>query len=288
MLDYINKYKEYLIIDKKYSENTIKTYIYELCEIDNYFKKDIIQLSSSDIMDYLKKVKIDQRSKIHLISSLKSFYKFLIMEKVIKNSPMELIEIPKITKKLPTVLTIEEIIKILDIKLETPYDYRDKAMLELMYATGLRVSELVDLKLQELDLFNAVVRTMGKGSKERIIPIGDYALDSLKLYINKYRPLLIKETTDYVFLNSRGFNISRQSFFKLVKKQMLVNNIKKNISPHTLRHSFATHMLEYGADLKIIQELLGHSDLSTTQIYTHISNKKLKDDYMNYHPHGKE
>lgn len=288
MEDYINKYKEYLIIDKKYSENTIKTYIYELCEIDNYFDINIINLTTDNILEYLKKIKIDARSKIHLISCLKSFYKFLIIEGVIKKSPMDLIEIPKISKKLPTTLTIDEILKILDIKLETPYDYRDKAMLELMYATGLRVSELVNLKLQEIDLFNAIVRTLGKGSKERIVPIGDYALEYLKIYINDYRSLLIKEATEYVFLNSRGKNISRQSFFKLVKKQMLVNNIKRNISPHTLRHSFATHMLEYGADLKIIQELLGHSDLSTTQIYTHVSNKKLKDDYINYHPHGKE
>ena len=173
MLDYINKYKEYLIIDKKYSENTIKTYIYELCEIDNYFKKDIIQLSSSDIMDYLKKVKIDQRSKIHLISSLKSFYKFLIMEKVIKNSPMELIEIPKITKKLPTVLTIEEIIKILDIKLETPYDYRDKAMLELMYASGVRISELVNIELSDININNSCVKIHGKGNKERLVLFDD-------------------------------------------------------------------------------------------------------------------
>jgi integrase/recombinase XerD len=160
-------------------------------------------------------------------------------------------------------------------------------MLELMYATGLRVSELVNLKLTDVDLESDLLKTMGKGSKERIIPIGDYAIYYLKLYIKEYRPqFLKKENTDYIFLNNLGKKISRQSFFKIVKDEALKKNIKTVFSPHTLRHSFATHLLDRGADIVSIKELLGHSSLATTQIYTHISNKKLQEDYNKFHPHG--
>ena len=167
------------------------------------------------------------------------------------------------------------------------YSYRNKAMLELMYATGLRVSELVNLKLNNIDFDNDLLKTMGKGSKERIIPIGDYAMHYLKLYVNEYRSqLLKKEYTDHLFLNNLGKNISRQSFFIIIKNLAIKKNIKTNFSPHTLRHSFATHLLDRGADIVSIKELLGHSSLATTQIYTHISNKKLQDDYSKFHPHG--
>lgn len=287
---YFDEYQDYLIIDKKYNENTIKTYMYELKKFDNYLTSNhlSINLKSDDIKSFLNSLNINARSKAHMISNLKSFYKFLIIEGVLKNSPMIDVETPKLSKRLPSVLTYEEILELLDIKLENAYDYRDKAMLELMYSSGLRVSELVSLKISDVDIFNATVRIMGKGSKERIVPIGDYALEYLKKYIDIYRPTLLKKTTDYVFLNSLGFAISRQSFFKMIKKQMVLKNIKKDISPHTLRHSFATHLLNYGADLRVIQELLGHSNLSTTQIYTHVSDTKLKSDYTDYHPHGKE
>lgn len=161
-------------------------------------------------------------------------------------------------------------------------------MLELMYATGLRVSELVNLKLHNIDFDMAIVRTFGKGNKERIVPIGDYALDSLKEYIINYRDGMFKKNiNDYLFLNNHGNKLTRQGFFKIIKKQAETKNIKTEFSPHTLRHSFATHLLDYGADLRTIQELLGHSNLSTTQIYTHISKEKLKKNYENFHPHGK-
>ena len=160
-------------------------------------------------------------------------------------------------------------------------------MLELMYSSGLRVSELINLKLNDISLDEDVVRILGKGSKERIVPIGDCAKEALNNYINIYRKDLFKNNrSDYLFLSKNGTKLSRQYFFKLIKKQSSLNNINKNISPHTLRHSFATHMLNYGADLRSIQELLGHSDISTTQIYTHISQSKIKDDYINSHPHS--
>ena len=160
-------------------------------------------------------------------------------------------------------------------------------MLELMYATGLRVSELVNLKVYDVNLEEAIVKTMGKGSKERIIPIGDYALNALTIYINEYRSTLFKkEVNDFLFLNNHGKQMTRQGFFKIIKKLAIEQGIKKDFSPHTLRHSFATHLLSHGADLRIIQELLGHSDVSTTQIYTHVSNEELEDTFKKYHPHG--
>ena len=155
-----------------------------------------------------------------------------------------------------------------------------------MYATGLRVSELVNLKLNDIDLDSDLIRTLGKGSKERIIPIGDYAIYYLKKYILEYRKELLKTNTDYIFLNNHGKKLSRQSFYKLVKELAIKKNIKTEFSPHTLRHSFATHLLDRGADIVSIKEMLGHSSLSTTQIYTHISNQKLKDEYTKFHPHG--
>lgn len=177
---------------------------------------------------------------------------------------------------------------LLDIKVIDKYTARNKAMLELMYSSGLRISELINLRISNVSLSEALVRIFGKGSKERIVPIGDCALNALNKYIFNYRQELLKQNSDYLFLSVRGTKMSRQAFFKIIKKIASEKNIKTDISPHTLRHSFATHMLNYGADLRIIQELLGHSDISTTQIYTHISKNKISDDYLNSHPHSKE
>ena len=192
----------------------------------------------------------------------------------------------KLSKKLPSVLTIDDINNILDIKIKNNFDIRNKAMLEIIYATGLRVSELVNLKIYDIDINEALVRTMGKGSKERIIPIGEYAIEAIKNYLKVRGSFLKKEINDYLFLNNHGKKMTRQGFFKILKKIAKEKNIKKEISPHTLRHSFATHMINNGADLKTIQELLGHSDISTTQIYTHISTEKLKETFKSFHPHG--
>ena len=178
--------------------------------------------------------------------------------------------------------------KLLDIKTETPFDYRNKCMLELLYGTGLRISELISLTINDIDTTNCIVRCIGKGNKERIVPINDYIIESLNNYL-KQRPLLLKKkTTKELFLNSRGDKISREGFFKILKKLLLEKNLNPNISPHTLRHSFATHLLEYGADLRVIQEMLGHSDISTTRIYTHVTNKTIRDNYKKYHPRNDE
>lgn len=287
----IDEFCDYLLIDKHYSKNTIESYKRDLLKYYNYFKVDYVQnINKDDVKKYLKYLNeenMNERSIARNISSLKSFYKYLIIDKIINDNPVESISLPKLGKKLPNTLSEEDINKLLDIKLNDNYSYRNKAMLELMYATGLRVSELVNLKVYDVNLDEAIVKTMGKGSKERIIPIGDYALNSLKVYIDEYRSSLFKrEVNDYLFLNNHGKKMTRQGFFKIIKKLASEQGIKKDFSPHTLRHSFATHLLSHGADLRIIQELLGHSDVSTTQIYTHVSNEELEDTFKKYHPHG--
>lgn len=287
MINFIN----YLLIDKKYSKNTIMSYQNELFKFNDYFSnKKIKNISKIDIRNYIKHLnsqKIDERSIAHSMSVLRSFYKFLSISNDKIENPIQTINLPKIPKKLPNVLSVDDVDKILNIQVVDKYSSRDKAMLELMYSSGLRVSELINLKLNDISLDEDVVRILGKGSKERIVPIGDCAKEALNNYINIYRKDLFKNNrSDYLFLSKNGTKLSRQYFFKLIKKQSSLNNINKNISPHTLRHSFATHMLNYGADLRSIQELLGHSDISTTQIYTHISQSKIKDDYINSHPHS--
>ena len=180
---------------------------------------------------------------------------------------------------------MEETESLLDIEIKTPFDARNKALLELMYATGLRISEAITLEFKNIDIEECIVRVIGKGSKERIVPINDYALEALNDYLKNYRPLLIKnDMNNYLFLNNHGNLLTRQGVFKMIKLECLKKGIKKNISPHTIRHTFATHLLENGADLRIIQELLGHSDISTTQIYTHISNETLHREYNEYFP----
>lgn len=286
----INEFIDYLLFEKKYSQNTIDSYKNDLNKINLYLKKNLTQLTKQDIQKYIQHLaKNESNSSIsRCISTLKSFYKFLEINKYIKNNPITAINNPKTEKKLPKVLTEEEINKLLDITPKTDFDYRNKAMLELMYSSGLRVSELINLTVNDIDLKNTTVRIFGKGSKERIIPLNDFAVEALQNYILYYRPKLFKHgENNYLFLNNHGNKMTRQGFFKILQKLAQEKNIKADFSPHTLRHSFATHLLKYGADLRSIQELLGHSDISSTQIYTHISNENLKKNYQDFHPHGK-
>lgn len=287
----IEEFLRYLLIDKGYSNNTIESYKRDLEKFLIYNKdKDISSIKNSDLKEYIKYLNeenLNEKSIARNISSIKSFYKFLVIQKYITNNPSDSIFQPKLKKSLPNILTEEEVLKLLDIKLTDNFSYRNKAMLELMYASGLRVSELVNLKLQDIDLNQDIIRTFGKGSKERVIPIGDYAKEYLEKYIYEYRgSMLKKEASEYLFLNNHGKKMTRQGFFKIIKKIAQEKGINKELSPHTIRHSFASHLLKYGADLRTIQELLGHSDISTTQIYTHITNEQLKKNYKDYHPHG--
>lgn len=274
----INRYLDYLKYERNLSLNTIKSYSNDLQQFAK--THDFLKVTPMDSKKYLEKLNLSPKSQAHTITVLNSFYLFLINESVIKTNPFAQIHQPKLPKYLPEYLTEEEIDKILDINLNNSYDYRNIAMLETLYATGMRVSELVNLEMVNLDLENALVRIMGKGSKERIIPLTDIAIKRLQIYIKDHRPqLLNNKNSNYVFISRNQKNISRQAFFKMIKTICQSKGINKNISPHTIRHSFATHLLAHGADLRIIQELLGHEDISTTQIYTHLTNTQIKKDY---------
>lgn len=286
----VNEFIDYLLFEKKYSPNTIESYQNDLKKILLYFKKDLTALVKKDIQNYIQYLaKNESSSSIsRCISTLKSFYKFLQLNKYTTNNPMTSINNPKTAKKLPKVLSEKEIDTLLDISPKTDLDYRNKAMLELMYSSGLRVTELINLTVNDIDIKNSLVRIFGKGSKERIVPLNDYAIEALNNYILYHRTSLFKHgENNYLFLNNHGNKMTRQGFFKTLQKIAYEKNIKTELSPHTLRHSFATHLLKNGADLRSIQELLGHSDISTTQIYTHISNENLQKNYKEFHPHGK-
>ena len=286
----INEFIDYLRFEKKYSDNTISSYARDLNKANKYIKKEFNQLTKKDIQDYIQLLskKKSASSVSRNISTLKSFYKFLELNKYIKINPLSTVINPKTKQKLPKVLSEAEVNTLLDINLKNDFDYRNKAMLELMYSSGLRVSELINLMVNDIDLNNSLVRIFGKGSKERIIPLNDYATEALRNYILYYRKNFFKNgENNYLFLNNHGKKMTRQGFFKILQKIAKEKNIKSELSPHTLRHSFASHLLKHGADLRSIQELLGHSDISTTQIYTHITSERLQKNYEQFHPHGK-
>ena len=290
--NFIN-YCEY---EKGLSANTLKSYNYEINLYQTYLEDklsiiDIEEVSKENIESYLKycySKNEDSKTISHKITTIYNFHNYLLREKVIKDNQAEFIDRPKLAKHLPYTLTVKEIDKLLDIALVTVFDYRDKAMLELMYGTGLRVSELVSLTVYDVDFYNAFLRIKGKGSKERIVPINNASLKYLKLYLDRRCLLLKKKISDELFLNARGEGISRQGFFKNLKKILATKGMPTNISPHSLRHSFATHLIENGADLRSVQTMLGHSDITTTKIYTHISNEKVTKDYLINHPRAKK
>lgn len=279
------------LISTKYKEEktTVHSYIEDLYKYLEYMEhkniKDIKNIKYEDILDYLKYLDDNDymvTSVTRKIVSIKLFHKYLNEKYNIQNVSIKITN-PKYYRKLPNILTIEEVDSLLDINLNNAFDYRNKAMLELMYSSGLRVSELVDLKLSNINLEDGYVRCFGKGKKERIVPIGEIALEYLKLYINEYRNSMLKGYyTENIFLNNHGKNMTRQGFFLIIKKIAKEKNIDKNITPHMLRHSFATHLLNNGADLRTIQEMLGHSNISTTQIYTNVSSDILKENYELY------
>ena len=284
----VTKYIDYLQFERKLSNNTLKSYQNDLKDFDTYFHGNLQNVTYKDIQNYLSTIQEkNTRTISHYITVINSFYTFLVNDNIISKNPCVNIKSPKLPKTLPTFLTEEEVDKLLDINCITPYDYRNKAMLEILYATGLRISELCNLKITDVDINNSLVRVFGKGRKERIIPVSDYALSFLEKYVRFYRNEILREkVSDYLFISNSKTQISRQGFFKIIKKECNRAGIEKNVSPHVLRHSFATHLLKHGADLRVIQELLGHEDISTTQIYAHLVNEKIKNDYE-YHPRNK-
>ena len=281
--DALDLYFQYLRVEKGVSNETIKSYAYDLkgflTALNKHSTDDFLPTDVSDYVRIQSKELKETSTIVRRISSTKNFYLFLEREHII-NLSLKKVEIPKGVKSLPVSITEEEVEALLNAPdLEKPEGQRDRAMLETMYSSGLRVSELLSLKLKQVNIEKSIIDVIGKGNKERKVPIGDYALDYLKLYIGDGRRKNIGKKSEYLFLNRYGEPLSRQYFFKQIKKYAEQVGIKEEISPHTLRHCFATHMLEHGAELRAVQEMLGHSNIATTQIYTNISTKHIVSEY---------
>ena len=291
MINEIDEYINYLKIERQLSINTIDSYKRDLEDFYKFSNKSYKFITKDDAIKYLEYLnkKINPRSINRHIVSIKNYFKFLEKNNNIKYNPFEEITGLKTSKKLPRILSEDDVNNLLDITLNDAYSYRNKAMLELMYSSGLRVSELLNLEVNNIDFNMNLVRVFGKGSKERIVPIDDIATKYLDEYINRYRNTLLRnKESDILFLNSRGDKLSRQGFFKILKQIAKEKGIKKELSPHTLRHSFATHLLNHGADLRSIQTMLGHENIETTQIYTHVSDNYIKENYDESHPRSKK
>lgn len=288
----IEDYELFLKTEKKLGNNTIDSYILDIIKFYEWNNNsDITYMSKKQILEYILYLRsyLNEKSINRHISSLKGFYLYLVDNNIIRESPLEEIYSLKTKKTLPKYLSVEEVDRLLNINLKTPFDYRNKAMLEVMYATGLRVSELVGLCFSNIDFGNSLIRVNGKGKKERIVPLGEIAQYYLKIYINDYRSkLLNKNNYDLIFLNNHGKPISRQGFNFILNNIRKEVKIDKDITPHTLRHSFATHLLERGADIRSIQEMLGHENISTTNIYTYVVNNVLRENYDTYFPRAKK
>jgi len=293
----LKEYEYYLRITKRSAKNTILSYNTDLTEYiefieKNYGFRDPNQIEKQHIRNFMARLKRKNNTASSVsrkLSAIRSFHKFLLIEKLVDENVSLGISLPKQAKKLPVVLSIEEVEQLIDATNGTKLlDLRNRAMLELLYGSGLRITELLDLRLRDLHVNMGFIDVIGKGNKERIVPIGEEAAFAITEYITKARTHLKKIPGDILFVNSRGSEISRVGFYKTLKKLATHAGIEKEISPHTLRHSFASHLLENGVDLRMVQELLGHEDISTTQIYTHISRKQLKAVYEQYHPRSKK
>ncbi|NLR32571.1 site-specific tyrosine recombinase XerD [Levilactobacillus tujiorum] len=286
-------FAHYLTVEQGLAKNSVTSYVQELHNFAAYLttqsQSSFLQVDRLTVMTYLSTLTAAGKSRnsvIHAVSALRKFYRYLVQTHQLTDNPMANIAAPKHAEHLPAVLTVAEVDRLLATPdTATKYGLRDRAILEVMYATGLRVSELVHLKLADLHLEMGLIQTLGKGDKERIVPIGDVATDWINRYLAKSRPVLLKQrTSPYLFLNAHGGGLSRQAIWQKIKHYVALADIQKDVTPHTLRHSFATHILENGADLRVVQELLGHADITTTQIYTHISKKRLVSVYDQYHP----
>ncbi|HSG30676.1 MAG TPA: site-specific tyrosine recombinase XerD [Thermodesulfobacteriota bacterium] len=293
MEEYVDSYYSYLAVIKGLSDNTLESYIRDCKKFVLYLKQkninNLADITHSHILDFLTILK-DKNSKPKTIAryivSIKQFFKYLLIEKIITEDPTVNIKTPKLSVTLPDILTLEDtevLLKSPDT--ETTIGQRDSVMLEVLYGSGIRVSELINLKLNSINFEMGCIMVMGKGSKERIVPLGRIAIDKIRSYLQDTREKLLKgKTSDYLFLNRNGKNMTRQGFWKILRQYVIKSGINKVVTPHTIRHTFASHLLERGADLRTIQILLGHSDISSTQIYTHIDVKRLKDIHSKHHP----
>ena len=281
---------EYMIVERNFSKATIETYSSSVKSLLNYFEEEEIQLNEvtkSDINEYIKSLSYLSPVTLNVrLNGIKSFFHFLYKDELIEKDPAKDIELSKVGRHLPDVLSIEEVNMMLDsFDEENIYDLRNKTVLEVLYSAGLRVSELCNLKTNNVNLKEYQLRVVGKGDKERIAYIGDKAAKLIGKYYDIARPKLLKgEENQFLFVSNTGEQLSRAYILTIIKKCAKICNINKNVHPHTFRHSFATHLLENDADLRSVQLLLGHADISTTEIYTHLSNSKLKDEYKKHHP----
>ncbi len=290
----ILEYKSYLKIERSLSANSIDAYIHDVklfkqfVEINNNISPLLVEYKNiKDFLEWVHKMGLSPRSQARIVSGIKSFYKYLLFEEKIEKDPAALIETPKIGRKLPTVLNVNEIDKLLSaIDLSKPEGQRNKAMLETLYSCGLRVTELIELKLTNMYFNQSFIKVIGKGNKERLVPISNKAIKEINLYLDNDRNKLniAKDSENIVFLNRRGKKLTRVMIFTIIKNLAEIIGLKKNISPHTFRHSFATHLVEGGADLRAIQEMLGHESIITTEIYTHLDREYLRETIIQFHP----
>lgn len=291
---YVKEYLIFLQLEKNLSFNTISSYATDLKKYLNFLHslgidnlKDVRKQHVREFISHLHSLNLSTSSIARKFSSIRMFHRYLSGENILQEDPTENIVAPKLPRRLPAVLEVREVEALLDqVDISSALGLRNKAMLELLYATGLRVSELINLKQSNLLLDDGLVRVVGKGTRERVVPMGKIAIRFLKMYLSNQRPVLARslKSKDYLFLNRSGRPLTRMGFWKIFKSYVDKAGIRKKVSPHTLRHSFATHLLEGGADLRYVQEMLGHSDISTTQIYTHIDREFLKEVHRTFHP----
>ena len=292
----LDGFRAYLLLERSLSDNTLKSYNFDVQKLLTYFSEKNINYQEAKLPDFqsfivfLNDLGIASTSQARIISGVKSFYTYLLSEDIIEDDPTQLLEMPKLSRYLPTVLSLEEIDLLKSvIDLSKPDGQRSRAIIEVLYSCGLRVSELIELKISNIYPQEGFIQVFGKGSKQRLVPISELALNEISMYMLDRNSLDIKPgEEDFLFLNQRGSHLTRQSVFNLIKKSAMDAGIKTVISPHTLRHSFATHLLEGGADLRVIQELLGHESILTTEIYTHIDMTYLRDTILSYHPRNKK
>lgn len=292
---YIQGFRSYLQLERSLSANSVEAYLHDVALFVHFLEEKKITLSPKDVqlhhlqefLKWVNEIGLVAGSQARIISGIKSFYKYLLMENILSNDPTTLLEAPKLGRKLPDTLSVEDINRILDaIDLSQANGQRNRAMLETLYSCGLRVSELVNLKISHLFVNDEFVKVTGKGDKERLVPIGSVALKHIAIYKEQVRvhvPVK-KEAEDILFLNNRGGKLSRVMVFTIIKQLAFKIGLKKHISPHTFRHSFATHLIEGGADLRAVQEMLGHQSITTTEIYTHLDRAYLRDAIIRFHP----
>lgn len=296
---HLKGFRSFLSLEKSLSKNSIAAYTADVEKLASYFDQAKIEISPDkvsyqnlkDFLIWINELGVSTSTQTRIISGIKAFYKYMLMEEIISQNPTELLESPRVGRKLPDTLNIEEVNLLIDsFDLSTDNGQRNKAIIETLYSCGLRVSELIELKISNLHFKQGYIKVIGKGNKERLTPIGKVAMKQIQLYLDNYRAMLKVQSgeEDIVFLNNRGHKLSRVMIFLIIKKQIEKCGLKKNVSPHTLRHSFASHLVDQGADLRAVQEMLGHESITTTEIYTHLDRNYLKRAIEKFHPRSEK